>query len=254
METLTIEFLEKNKIKWRPTNEPPVVRKGYHKYLWCVCICGTKKLIYIQNLKRAFSRNCANCANVTHGQARHGIGKSRLYTIWQGMKHRCASHKHKNYGVRGIKVCREWQEFIPFQKWALENGYKKNLSIDRKDVNGNYTPKNCKWSTQKEQMNNTRRNVVAEYNGKKQNLTQWEKELGFSPGFLLTRYNRGLREKELFKPKVKRTNTYSGITFDSSYNSGKGRWRARIKKNDSWVHIGYADTESEALALMAYRN
>jgi hypothetical protein len=84
------------------------------------------------------------------------------------MKERCyrLNHPHyKNYGERGIKVCDEWFKFETFKKWALQNGYKDNLTIDRINVNGNYEPENCRWATIAEQARNKRTNHLVSIDG-----------------------------------------------------------------------------------------
>jgi len=84
---------------------------------------------------------------------RHGLSKTRLYAIWNGMKQRCYRKKGfdwKRYGGKGIKVCKEWHDFINFYNWAKANGYAENLTIDRINSNGNYEPKNCQWVTRAE--------------------------------------------------------------------------------------------------------
>lgn len=85
----------------------------------------------------------------------------RIYKIWQGIRQRCNNQNDKdydNYGGRGIKVCEGWNNnSMEFIQWALQNGYTDNLSIDRKDTNGDYCPENCHWATGTEQARNKRK-------------------------------------------------------------------------------------------------
>lgn len=128
---------------------------------------------------------------IKHGEASNG-SVSRLYNIWGRMKARCNNpnnDNYHNYGGRGISVCDEWNDYIPFKKWALENGYNDNLTIERIDVNGNYCPENCKWATIKEQSNNKRDNVIFAYNGRNLTLTQWSEVTGIDKSTLWERLN-----------------------------------------------------------------
>jgi hypothetical protein len=86
----------------------------------------------------------------------------------------------KDYGERGITVCKEWHEYVAFRQWALANGYQDTLTIDRIDVNGNYEPSNCRWATMKEQQNNKRSNKKIEYNEETLTAAEWSEKLGNS--------------------------------------------------------------------------
>lgn len=124
-----------------------------------------------------------------HYSFKHGMagGKkktaSRLYNIWLHMRRRCFTKTckdYKYYGQRGITVCEEWNDFRNFQEWAVNNGYKENLTLDRKDVNGNYEPLNCKWATRKEQVRNTNSTKMVEYKGQIKPLAEWAEILGIN--------------------------------------------------------------------------
>ena len=80
--------------------------------------------------------------------------REKLYYVWTTMKYRCKNKE--NYKDRGIEVCKEWNSYDVFLEWALNNGYKEGLSIDRINNDGNYEPQNCRWTTQSVQARNTR--------------------------------------------------------------------------------------------------
>lgn len=147
-----------------------------------------------------------------HRKYKHGESKTRLFKIWCGMHERCERQKHNHYmdyGGRGIKVCEEWKEYIPFAKWARENGYTDKLSIDRINVNGDYEPSNCRWVTDKEQQNNKRNNRMIEYKGKRYTLTQLAEMIGINKTTLRERLNLGWSvDKAVETPIRKRTRGY----------------------------------------------
>ena len=121
---------------------------------------------------------------------RHGKRHSRIYNIWRSMKQRCTNENcinYKNYGGKGISVCNEWNDFKNFYDWAMESGYADNLTIDRIDVKGNYTPHNCRWVSYKQQANNKTNNRYIEFQGEKHTLGEWSSITGIK---LATIWNR----------------------------------------------------------------
>lgn len=137
------------------------------------CDCGNEgEMILSSIVNRNKSCGCLRAINNrTHGMTGH-----RLYHIWAGMMERCrnANHKrYKDYGGRGIKVYKRWEDNNIFFKWAINNGYKDDLTLERNNVNGNYTPFNCSWKTMLEQSRNTRSNFNIEINGVTKCLSEW---------------------------------------------------------------------------------
>ena len=174
-----------------------VVLKYLGSETWlCKCDCGTVKKVKGRNLREGESLSCG-CLHkeiVGKNSTTHGKSKTRLYKIWCNMKCRCytpSSTKYEMYGGRGISVCNEWKaNFMNFYVWAMANGYRDDLSIDRINSDGNYEPNNCRWATYKVQGNNTNQNHVITFKGKSQTLAEWADELGFSYKVLSERIRR----------------------------------------------------------------
>ena len=137
------------------------VQNGQSRWL-CKCDCGNITVVYGRNLKIGNTMSCG-CYHKNHNKEfnyKHGDSKNRLYSIWSSMKSRCFDKKKKEYywyGAKGITVCDEWLSYENFKKWALLNGYKENLTIDRIDSNKNYCPENCQWISLKENTDKSRR-------------------------------------------------------------------------------------------------
>jgi len=131
-----------------------------------------------------------------------------LYGIWGIMKSRCGNPNtfaYDRYGGRGIAVCEEWNEsrgFAAFKDWALANGYQDDLTIDRIDNDGNYTPENCRWVDMKTQANNRKSNVLITIDGRTQNKKQWADEIGVHKRTFDNRLESGWDFEKILTKKV----------------------------------------------------
>lgn len=178
------------------------------RYFLCRCSCGEIRKVRFIALRAGEVKSCGckrdernRTANLLHGQCR-SKGHSPLYSSWHDMKQRCTNPNSKAfpyYGGRGITVFHEWMQFTAFETWALKNGYKDGLTIERKDVNGNYCPENCEWIPQSLQCLNTRRNLRITYKGNTQILKQWAEELNIPYKLLQRRIKRGWGVEKAFE-------------------------------------------------------
>lgn len=168
---------------------------GRSKWL-CVCDCGKETEATTSHIRSGHTKSCGCRRVYVTGEVhrKHGETKSRLYCVWQKMRSRCRRTSDKSfdrYGGRGIQVCEEWaRSFEAFAKWAHENGYAENLSIDRIDNDKGYSPDNCRWTDSTEQANNRRSNRLITHNGQTKTLAQWAREKGVRPRTIARRLDR----------------------------------------------------------------
>lgn len=145
----------------------------------CECECGVVEEKRLGVLRRTSSPQCR------HNRLDRSKVVKRIHSVWCGMKNRCYNQNvscYENYGGRGIKICDEWlNDYYAFEKWALSNGYADDLTIDRIDNDGDYTPYNCRWVDKFVQSNNRRNNVVLTYKGESLTIGQWATKLGIHP-------------------------------------------------------------------------
>lgn len=130
--------------------------------------------------------------------------KDRLYCVWKTMRQRCNnpnSHDYKWYGALGINICKEWEDPKAFISWAKSSGYKKGLTIDRIDMNGNYEPNNCRWVTIGQQQKNKRNCVKLEYKGQVHTINEWADITGIHKNVIYYRYHRKWDTKRIFEQK-----------------------------------------------------
>lgn len=168
----------------------------------CKCSCGNIVCILAVHLRSGHTSSCgclrvetAKRSMTTHGATSAGRC-DRLYDIWKNMKSRCYNKNNKNYhnyGGRGITICGDWaDDFAAFRTWSLSHGYDDDLTIDRIDVNSGYCPDNCRWATQKEQCNNTRRTIMVKINDKTHSVKEWCEIMGIKYGTVISRIYRGM--------------------------------------------------------------
>ena len=179
--------------------------KGRHIKWRCVCDCGQEVVSSVIYLTQGKKKHCG-CGKPFS----YRLSYPRLHRIWSNMKFRCNNandDRYEDYGGRGITVCQEWQEsFEVFCKWALNNGYAENLTLDRIDVNGNYEPSNCRWITSFEQMSNMRKNVNLTYKGETKHLSEWCRILNVKHTTIAYRLKNGYSVEEAFETPIGKYN------------------------------------------------
>ena len=174
-------------------------------YTWlCRCDCNIEKVVVSGNLTSGNSLSCG-CLVKIHGQA-----GTRFYKIWAGIIDRCLNKKSpnwKNYGGRGITVCKRWLKFENFMvdmhesylEHIKEHG--KDTTIDRTDNNRGYSKNNCSFATMKTQQRNRRNNRLMEFQGETRCVSEWAEIFGISVSTLFNRLYRGWSvEKSLTTP------------------------------------------------------
>lgn len=168
--------------------------KGDRFKVQCRCDCGTVKDYPLLNLENKYmpTRSCGCVRRIHDGIVNRS--KEKLYGTYINMKNRCSNANipgYDNYGGRGIKVCDEWYDSYPaFRTWALDNGYREGLTLDRINNDGDYEPSNCRWVSMKIQSNNTRRNIRIFYNGECHTLKEWSEITGINYHTLSYRYHQ----------------------------------------------------------------
>ena len=161
----------------------------------CRCDCGNIVEVRPVDVRRGYTKSCGclRKETVVSKNYRHGDAYSRLYEIWCGIAKRCNdcnSKSYPNYGGRGIKRCDEWNDYNNFRQWAVNNGYSNNLTLDRINVNGDYSPDNCRWVDVRTQCRNKRNNHNVTYNGVTRSVAEWAELIGCGYNTLHARLHR----------------------------------------------------------------
>ena len=186
-----------------------VIHENSKCYFVCDCDCGKQTKSYYYGVLHGTITSCG-CYKKEVLQkllSNHNKKDERLYIIWKSMKYRC-NNKHsvsyKDYGMRGITVCKEWEQFQNFCDWAYANGYEDKLTIERIDPNGNYCQENCCWIDRRRQQNNKRNTLKYTINGITKSLSDWCAEYNVSYHLVYQRvhYHDWNIEKALTKPSI----------------------------------------------------
>lgn len=167
------------------------------------CDCGglvDRDAISVRSVaKRGGTPNCG-CATpgirAANGRSNrtHGLSATLLYGVFRQMHQRCtnpASKDYPGYGGRGIAVCAEWESIKTFFAWAAASGYRKGLTIERKDNDKGYCPENCVWIPNENQALNTRRLLLLTHDGITAHASFWARKLGMPIRTVIARKRYG---------------------------------------------------------------
>lgn len=183
-------------------------KKGLFK-----CDCGSIKEIRLSSVVngKTSSCGCLFSENLSKRNMVHGLSKHPLYTKWLSIKNRCyikSNIEYKYYGGKGINVCDEWKNnFKAFFDWSINNGYSKNLTIDRIDVNKGYHPDNCRYVPMINQYYNRTDSFFITIHDTKRTITEWSKISGNTVSCIKKRLFSGYDpEFSVFAKKYSRYN------------------------------------------------
>lgn len=186
-------------------------RRSYRQFV-CRCECGNKKIARLDRLRDGRIQSCGclkkeSIGNIGKETATHGLSQHPIYPTWSSMHGRCSranNNRYHRYGGRGISVCPEWNDVQTFLDWAVLNGWKPGLQIDRKDNDGDYCPSNCRFVSSKE--NNRNRPSVRQitFSGTTKPLQQWADEVGISASTIASRIKMGWSVGDALTKPVRR--------------------------------------------------
>lgn len=185
--------------KWTALEGISVEGKNRPYYV-CLCECGTKRVVKGAILSAGGSQSCGcwKKEKLSVRTRKHGLSRINkpIYDAWFQLNKRCYDSNHpqyQDYGGRGIRVCDAWRDDFPaFYTWALANGWKSGLSIDRYPNNdGNYEPLNCRWATDGQQQRNRRVSKTYVFFGEEWHIGEIAETFGLNPRRIAGRIYHG---------------------------------------------------------------
>lgn len=192
--------------------EEKVGKKGKSYLNSYKCICGNIKLALPREVRNGHVKSCGCLKRGILGSHsfKHGMIKHPLYNVWNNMIRRCNDvddPHYKDYGGRGVRVCKEWEDnFINFYNWAIENGWKRKLEVD-KDKKGDgklYSPNTCSIVTHKENCNTRRNSFYIIYKGETKTIAQWADQYKLRASTLRHRIVSGWDLRDAFTYPIKK--------------------------------------------------
>lgn len=219
-----------------------------------LCDCGEVAETEAYSAKTGKVVSCKTCGSLRSRAASktHGMTETPEYRIWGGIKTRCfnsRSSSFKNYGGRGIVMCKKWAK--SFDAFIADMGTRPspNHSIERKNTNGNYEPGNCVWATAIEQANNKRTNRFVDASGERKTISQAARDAGISYGCLYWRLENGVRNADL----LRKPNKCGSLEFNGEFDTYEG-WSRRtgIKATTIYMRVNkYGWPAKKALTIGA---
>jgi len=171
-------------------------KQGRTGYAVFKCYCGTVKEVNIITVIKGKSKSCKCCKGKKLGLEKNEY--KQLKQAFYRAKNRCYNPKNSSYGThggRGIQVCDEWlNDPESFVRWALDNGWRPHLTLDRIDNDGDYTPSNCRWTDWKTQGRNRRTCIYFEHGGETKCMMEWCETFGIPHYLACNRYKRGYKD------------------------------------------------------------
>lgn len=174
------------------------------------CECGTEKIRLIKkvNSLKYTSCGCEFKTALSEMRKTHGMSGHPAFHVWDSMVDRCTLPTHQawhNYGARGVTVCQRWVESFENFWEDMGNDYQYGLSLDRKNVNGNYEKDNCRWITMKEQSRNKRNNILIQTEWGLITVAEAAERIGIGPSTIHYRLKKNWPENMLLiKPDFAR--------------------------------------------------
>lgn len=189
-------------------------KNKHGRALWkCKCDCGKETVVDVTSLLKGHTKSCGcykrDAVSLTgHNRTTHGMCGTRIYREWATMIQRCRNDVH----YTKISVCDEWLDFEPFYEWAMANGYKDSLEIDRINNSGNYEPDNCRWTTRSQQMRNTRANRMMTYGGVTKCQVEWLNILGVCKKSFYNLRKKGFSDNQIIKHFIEKRGIVNEIS------------------------------------------